>query len=121
MHRSLYLLGAGYLAICGVLVLRHQARRSRGVEPGPTSVQIDGSGSAWFAGIKSHCNVVEVELAQRGTPAPAALDGQAFSAACYALGGKLDSARAVIDRLPADDRYKAAGIVFDVAHPVADA
>src|SRR5207244_7594486 len=61
------------------------------------------------------------ELAQRGTPAPAALDGQAFSAACYALGGKLDSARAVIDRLPADDRYKAAGIVFDVAHPVADA
>ena len=121
MHRSLYLLGAGYLAICGVLVLRHQARRSRGVEPGPTSVQIDGSGSAWFAGIKSHCNVVEVELAQRGTPAPAALDGQAFSAACYAMGGKLDSARAVIDRLPADDRYKAAGIVFDVAHPVADA
>jgi len=121
MHRSLYLFGAGYLAICGALVLRHQARRSRGVEPGPTSVQIDGSGSAWFAGIKSHCNVVEVELAQRGTPAPAALDGQAFSAACYALGGKLDSARTVIDRLPADDRYKAAGIVFDVAHPVADA
>lgn len=120
MHRPLYLLGVGYLAICGALVLRHRAP-ARGVESGPAPVPLDGSGQAWFAAIKSHCNVVEVELAQRGRPAPATLDGQAFSAACYALGGKTDSARAVIDRLPADDRFKAAGIVFDVAHPVADA
>lgn len=33
----------------------------------------------------------------------------------------MSQARAVIDRLATDDRHRAAGIVFDVAHPVADA
>ena len=54
-------------------------------------------------------------------PAPATLEGQGLSAACYALAGKIDSARAIIDRLAEADRYRAAGIVFDIAHPVADA
>ena len=71
--------------------------------------------------MKPFCNAVEVELAQLRHPAPATLDGDGYSAACYALGGRIDLARQVIDRLPQPDRYSAAGIVFDIAHPVADA
>ena len=117
MHRTLYLAGFGYLAICGMIVLRH---RNRDV-PDTSSFSGTNLALAWFTNIKPQCNAVEVRLAQESRPAPATLEGQGYSAACYALGGHLDAARAVIDRLPEADRYRAAGIVFDVAHPVADA
>jgi len=121
MHRPLYLLGFGYLAICGVVVLRHRAGPLRGPEHAPVAATFGGSAGEWFAAIKPYCNAVEVELAQRQHPAPSTLDGHGLSAACYALGGKIDLARAALDRLPAADRAQAAGIVFGVAHPVADA
>ncbi len=37
------------------------------------------------------------------------------------MAGNVDRARAIIDRLDADERWQAAGIVFNVGHPVADA
>jgi hypothetical protein len=120
-HRALYFVGFGYLAVCGVVVLRHYSHRGGATQPAATPTRFDGSAEQWFAAIKASCNEVEVELAQRQHPAPPSLDGQGFSAACFALGGKLDSARAIIDRLPQGRRYQAAGIVFNVAHPVADA
>jgi tetratricopeptide (TPR) repeat protein len=121
MNRALYLAGFGYLAICGAVVFGRW-QPSHGAEPvGQVAVRFDGPGQAWFAAMKPYCNAVEVELAQRQHPAPPSLEGQGFSAACYALGGKLDAARTVIDRLEGADRSRAAGIVFDVAHPVADA
>ncbi len=121
MHRTLYLAGFGYLAICGAVVLRHRALSLGTPGHAPVDVRFGGSAAEWFSAVKPYCNAVEVELAQRQHPAPETLDGQGLSAACYALGGKVDRARAVIDRLPAHDRARAAGIVFDVAHPVADA
>jgi len=121
MHRPLYLLGFGYLAICGVVVLRHRVRPSGAPEHGSVAASFSGSAGEWFAAIKPYCNAVEVELVQRQHPAPSTLEGQGLSAACFALGGKIDLARAVIDRLAVADRYQAAGIVFNVAHPVADA
>ncbi|HEX4627171.1 MAG TPA: tetratricopeptide repeat protein [Gemmatimonadales bacterium] len=122
MHRPLYLVGVGYLAICGVVVLRHRASPSGATAHGPAAAGFGGSrGGEWFAAMKPYCNSVEVELAQRQHPPPATLEGQGLSAACYALGGKIDRARGIISELPARDRYRAVGIVFDVAHPVADA
>ena len=122
MHRTLHLVGIGYLAICGAVVLRHQTHRAQPAgEPTPGTVGFEGSASQWFAAMKPFCNAVEVEIAQSRHPAPATLEGQGLSAACYALAGKIDSARGIIDRLAEPDRYKAAGIVFDIAHPVADA
>jgi hypothetical protein len=120
MYRTLYLLGIGYLALCGVLVLRHRSRQVPGAVASNPPVATDPA-TAWFSAIKPLCNAVEVELAQQARPAPATVEGQGYSAACYALGGKLDAAHAVIDRLSPSDRYRAAGIVFDIAHPVADA
>src|SRR6266496_3713170 len=121
MHRTLYLAGFGYLAICGAVVVRHRVPSPGTPQHSPVNAPFGGSAGEWFSAVKPYCNAVEVELAQRQHPAPSSVDGQGLSAACYALGGKIDQARAVIDRLPAGDRYRAAGIVFDVAHPVADA
>jgi tetratricopeptide (TPR) repeat protein len=121
MHRALYLVGVGYLAICGMIVLRQRAALPTSVSSSASPASFTGSAPAWFAAIKPLCNAVEVKLAQEAHPAPSTLEGQGYSAACYALGGQLDAARAVIDRLPVADRHRAAGIVFDVAHPVADA
>ena len=122
MQRTLYLVGFSYLAICGVVVLRHQTLRLKPATGGaPTAATFEGSAAQWFAAMKPFCNAVEVEIVHSRHPAPATLEGQGLSAACYALAGKIDSARAIIDRLAEPDRYRAAGIVFDVAHPVADA
>ncbi|MGH7521709.1 MAG: tetratricopeptide repeat protein [Gemmatimonadales bacterium] len=117
MHRALYLIGTGYLAICAVIVLRYRTN----TVPHVQTAQFDGPASEWFVSMKPFCNAVEVELAQRQHPAPTTLEGRGFSAACFALGGKIEAARRVIDRLPPGERHRAAGIVFEVAHPVADA
>ena len=125
MHRPLMLAGIGYLAVCAAVAIRHQPRPAPVPVPTPTVpsalLGFDGTGGQWFAAIKPYCNAVEVEVTQRAHPAPKTMEGQGYSAACYALGGRIDSARAVIDRLTREDRYRAAGIVFDVGHPVADA
>ena len=42
-------------------------------------------------------------------------------AACYALAGRIASAREVILTLPEEMRYRAAGVVFEAGHPAADA
>lgn len=120
MHRSIFLVGFGYLAISGVWVLKHRAPRVVELEHPPVQLHYS-SGQEWFAATKQYCNAVEAELAQRNRPAPATTEGQGYSAACYALGGKIDVARATIDRLPSGERATAANIVFNVAHPVADA
>lgn len=125
MHRPLMLAGIGYLAVCAAVAIRHQPRPALVPAPAPTGpnpvLGFDGTGEQWFAAIKPYCNAVEAEVTQRQHPAPKTVEGQAYSAACFALGGRIDSARAVIDRLAREDRYRAAGVVFDVGHPVADA
>jgi tetratricopeptide (TPR) repeat protein len=112
--------GLGYLVVCAVVAIRHQPQSQP--LPSPTrAAQFAGTAGEWFLAIRPTCNAVEVEVSQRQHPAPSPADGQGYSAACYALAGRIDSARAVIDRLPASERPQAAGIVFNVGHPVADA
>jgi len=120
MYRTLLLVAFGYLAISSAWAFRHRTPRAAKPEHPAAEVHYS-SGQEWFAANKQYCNAVEAELAQRNRPAPATPDGQGYSAACYALGGKIDLARATIDRLPSDARPAAANIVFNVAHPVADA
>lgn len=119
MMKLLYLAGAGYLAICiGAFVLPARGPLTHG---GAGPLVMAGSDDSWFARIKPFCNAVEVTYAHQRSPAPATPSGVGYSAACYGLAGKIDSARAAIERLPADQRSLAAGIVFNVGHPVADA
>src|ERR1051325_5778157 len=96
-------------------------RPERPPEPHGTAPQFGGSAAQGFAAMKPYCNAGEVEIQQQRHPAPHSLEGTGFSAACYALAGKIDSARVSIDRLPAGERPRAAGIVFEIGHPVADA
>ena len=75
----------------------------------------------WFQAMKPYCNTVEVEVALKNNPAPEGTEGVAYAAACLALAGRIDGAREAIAGLPVAERPRAAGVVFDVAHPIADA
>jgi len=121
--RPVYYLGLSYLALCAVLLLRSPSSTILVLEhPAPPErIFVDGSGAAWFRSVRPSCNPVEVETVHRFRPPPVTDDGLGYSAACYALANKIEEARAIIRRVPAAEQWRAAGIVFDVAHPVADA
>ena len=121
MNRALYAAGWLYVALCGWLLLRGRPEPVRRGAPPTPAAPFRGAAGEWFAQVKPFCNAVEVEVRQQQVPAPSTVDGAGYSAACYALAGKIDRAREVIDRLGARDRSTAAGIVFEIGHPVADA
>ncbi|MBC6419650.1 MAG: serine/threonine-protein kinase, partial [Prochloron sp. SP5CPC1] len=75
----------------------------------------------WYEQIKSRCNSVEVLTAMRSNSPPNTTEGVGYGAACYALAGKIDQADLLIQQLPESEKEKAAGIVFQIGHPVADA
>jgi hypothetical protein len=119
MTRALYAAGWGYVALCGLVLAKPQVTQPRA--PHVAAAPFGGEAAAWFADMKPFCNAVEVEVQQQHRPAPEGVQGAGYSAACFALAGKIERARQTIDRLAAGDRPRAAGIVFDVGHPVADA
>ncbi len=120
MNRLLVIAGWGYVALCG-LVLATRSRPAQTGEPPSQPAPFRGEAGAWFAQIKPFCNAVEVDVQQQRLPPPVGADGAGYAAACYALAGKIDHARKAIEGLPSDDRNLAAGIVFEIGHPVADA
>ncbi len=117
--RPLYVMGLLYLAVSVAALVR-----------GPAPLYDDGGGydladftsdgGAWFRKAKPYCNALEVETVHRRIPPPTTLQGTGFSAACWALAGRIAEARARIAPLRGDDQWKAAGIVFEIGHPVAD-
>ena len=126
MTRAHYLFGWGFVAICGALLLGSRqppARASVTYEPagGTTASGSTTTAGEWFRRARPYCNAVEVRVLQRQTAPPANAAGAGYHAACFALAGQIDEARKIIDSLAPNERYLAAGIVFDVGHPVADA
>lgn len=79
-----------------------------------------GSASAWFAGAKPFCNSVEVAQLIARNPPPSGWEGAGYAAGCLALAGKIEPARALLSKLQGEEQWRAAGIVFDLAHGVAD-
>ena len=91
-------------------------------EPAPIIVvRSTDDADAWFQSIRQFCNPVEVATRMRWQPAPGGPEGDMRRAACYALAGRMDEARDVIEALPQDLQYRAAGVVFEAGHPAADA
>src|SRR5438093_9397191 len=123
MNRALYVAGLSYVALCGVVLANAGSSLppARGGEPPSPATPYQGSAGSWFSQVKPFCNAVEVEVRQQQSPPPASAEGAGYSAACYALAGKIERARETIDKLGASDRRLAANIVFNVGHPVADA
>jgi hypothetical protein len=129
MKRIYYVLGWGYVAACMFLTLRARPlprvtvadpQATHDPAPAPT-VAGAADGAEWFRRVKPYCNAVEVHVLQRQMTPPATSDGAGYHAACFALAGRIDDARKIIDKLPDSQRAAAAGIVFNVGHPVADA
>jgi hypothetical protein len=121
MTRALYAAGWAYVALCGLLLITPRTGSGAPRAPHVSAAPFRGEAAAWFASMKPFCNAVEVEVQQQHRPAPGGAQGSGYSAACFALAGKIERARETIDRLPGGDRAQAAGIVFEVGHPVADA
>lgn len=124
--RRLYALGISYLGLTLALVVQDvwAALFPAPVPPPPAhgraAAPSASSGSAWFAAVKPRCNSLEAAVAIKQSPPPDDPEGAAYAAACYALAGRIDSARALIEALPAPDREQAASVVFRIGHPVAD-
>jgi hypothetical protein len=129
MQRFLYFAGFVYIALAGTFVASQVATREssipRGLEvpvdPPPTRPAGYTSGAQWFTSMKQYCNPVEVDVRVRYSPPPATSDGAGYAAACFALAGKIDRARVIIEEIAPAGRGAAAGVLFEVAHPVADA
>ena len=124
MHRTVQLAAWGYVAVCAALIWRASGRE-------PVTAAFISSGAPagggpiadaveWFRRVKPYCNSVEIGFV-RGNAPPAGWQGSGFLAACHALAGRIDESRRIIDRLPKDEQWRAAGIIFDVGHPIADA
>src|SRR5215204_7831820 len=129
MQRFLYFAGFVYIALCGAVVARQLTTRTLRSVPA-VAIPVDSppnrpstftSGAQWFASMKQFCNPVEVDVRARYSPAPSTSDGAGYVAACFALAGKLDRARTIIEGIGPEERAAAAGVLFGVAHPVADA
>ncbi|MDH3291417.1 MAG: hypothetical protein OEO20_09710 [Gemmatimonadota bacterium] len=116
--RLLYLVGITYIAISVYAVIRGP------VPVGATSYVLAGDptqdGAVWFSHVKPFCNTLEVETLHRQTPPPTSRGGAGYSAACWALAGRIEEARDVILALQGNERWKAAGVVFAIGHPIAD-
>jgi hypothetical protein len=115
-------MGLAYAAVCGVVALKavRQPARLEG-EPVAPPAPFVGPAGEWFQQVKPYCNALEVVTRVRYAPPPVGADGAGYGASCYALAGNIDSARALILALPANERDYAASIVFNIGHPVADA
>jgi hypothetical protein len=113
--------GWGYVVLCGAIMAVQARSPTGGGEPSNPPAAYRGEAGAWFAWIKPFCNAVEVDVQQQHLPPPGGTEGTGYSAACYALAGKIDLARQAIESLQQGERGIAAGIVFAIGHPVADA
>lgn len=120
MTRPLYLIGWGYAVIAAALAYRGAHPETFG-SPLPGGFEVLDPAARWFAEMKPRCNPVEVSVAYAQNPAPAGWTGQGYGAACFALAGRTGRAQELIEALPEDDRWRAAGVVFEAGHSVADA
>jgi hypothetical protein len=132
-------IGWSYALVCATIALNAPAARvrPRATTPTPTAARprvvtppaprppsTTADAAEWFRRVKPYCNSVEVSNVERDTPAPKTVEGTGYNAACLALAGRIDDARRAIDALSAisaSDRPRAANIVFEIGHPVADA
>jgi hypothetical protein len=121
MQRQYHMLGWVYVVACVTLVLNALLARSGAAPESAAFAGASVSEVEWFRRVKPYCNTVEIGTLERDMHPPATIAGAGYHAACFALAGRIDDARRVVDRLATGDRFKAAGVVFEVGHPVADA
>jgi serine/threonine protein kinase len=115
------LLAAFGLAVTGLSFIWNPAPASTAVRATAIVPAWGSTPQRWFAAAKPFCNPVEVAQFMTRRPGLPGWDGAGYAAGCWALAGRIDEARKALGRVPENDRWRAAGVVFDLAHPVADA
>ncbi|MGE0552289.1 MAG: hypothetical protein AB7R55_02545 [Gemmatimonadales bacterium] len=119
-----YAAGFAFLALSGSAVVAASRRAGHPVDATPMPDPIAdyrGPAVGWFRLVKPYCNTVEAETVIGQHAPPEGLDGLGYAAACFALAGRIERAREYLLRADPAERWQAAGIVFEVGHPVADA
>jgi hypothetical protein len=123
MKRVWYIAGWGYVAIASTIVAKvifpEPPVSMPPVAAAPTAPATDAA--TWFASVKPQCNALEVEVMLQQHPAPAGWEGAGYTATCLAMAGKTERSREAMHRIAENQRYAAAGIMFNVGHPIADA
>jgi len=110
----------GAALVVGAWTLTTLSPRQLPVQLTPSAPRHVSSPQAWLTRMRPRCNAVEAVQAVLREPPPPGAEGAGAGAACLALGGKMDAARKLIVALPPGDRARAAAMVFDAGHPVAD-
>ena len=113
-------IGAGAGLLVAAFVVPRYLPVSHGHVRPPVPAPRPTSGRAWLDRMRPRCNAVEAVQAVLREPPPPGAEGAGAGAACLALGGKMDAARKLIVALPEGERARAASVVFDAGHPVAD-
>jgi hypothetical protein len=119
VSRLHYLAALTYAILALVLGARHRERIQSVVVPPPVAPAVPRA-SDWWSRLKPLCNSVEVQTALSRMPPPPGPAGAGYAAACLALAGRIEDARARILGLSGAERVTAAEIVFGVGHSVAD-
>ena len=117
-------LAAAGMAMTALSFVRGSAPAAASAPPARTTsarATAASSPQQWFAMAKPFCNPVEVAQIMARRPPPAGWNGAGYAAGCWALAGRIAEARAALASVPDQERPRAAGIIFDLAHPVADA
>jgi serine/threonine protein kinase len=112
---GLVLLGGEYFPRLSAEVFSIPTEDSKSSRSVPRS-----AAATWFATAKPFCNSVEVSQFLARSKPPGGWEGAGYQAGCYALAGRIEPARQLISKLNPDEQWRAAGIVFDLAHGVAD-
>ncbi len=122
MNRAYYIAGWGWVAICAALIARARSPVYVPFEPPITVTQAFGGSPAadWFTRVRPSCNDLEVGMRLQSDPAPEGWEGSGYAAACLAIAGRIEDARMTLLALREGDQSNAAGIVFNVGHPIAD-
>lgn len=122
MTRLHHAIGWTYALVCAVLIRQSLETVTHGGSSVPALPPAAATEVEWFRRVKPYCNAVEIQTLQRQQAAPpATVAGAGYHAACFALAGRIDDARRIIDGVASSRRLQAVAIVFDVGHPVADA
>ena len=108
--RKIYLLGLLYVGLNLLYLMRAPEPLAIPIEPSVTviddpsftvTVTVEDEpgdpmdAGSWFRSMKAYCNPVEVDTRITWSPAPESAEGTAYEAACYALAGRIESAREV--------------------------
>lgn len=123
--RLVYGLGLAYLIM---IPLQYHTTRSFAETAGEAAhvdsfrhLDMHDVAARWFREARAHCNPLEVRRHLTAKPPPPVFPGPAFGAACHALANDVQAARRAIRSMPEKERWRAAGVIFEIVHPLADA